>query len=165
MNGQFFFQLEMKMSTSNGSISQESVDAHANYLFERDKVFKQKFDTANRIKRIVPEVSGKKKLRSDDNVSPQYRVEDSVEDDTQDSMQIVSNAVTDEPELDDNENLSILNYLKKQHENMSMAEKAACVNFLDDRRSSNIPIVLMLVLIAFVIGMCVGSKCNKFYMR
>ena len=53
----------MKMSASGES--NEGVDAQANYLFKRDKVFKEKFDTANRIERIVPEVSGKKKLRNE----------------------------------------------------------------------------------------------------
>ena len=144
------FSIQMKMSTKEESISEEGADAQANYLFERDKVFKEKFDSANRIKRIVPEVSGKKKLRSD--VSQQDDVVQKQEN-THEEIE-----VTTTPE----EHLSILDYLKTQHSNMSMEEKAACVAFLDNQSSSqNMILVLIFVLVSFVIGMCVGHKILK----
>tara|TARA_B100001741_G_scaffold210714_1_gene174349 strand:- start:10068 stop:10493 length:426 start_codon:yes stop_codon:yes gene_type:complete len=139
------------MSTKEESISEEGADAQANYLFERDKVFKEKFDSANRIKRIVPEVSGKKKLRSD--VSQQDDVVETQEN-KQEEIEVTTTA---------EDHLSMLDYLRTQHSNMSMEEKAACVAFLDGNQSpsQNIFIVLIAVLISFVVGMCVGHKILK----
>jgi hypothetical protein len=159
MNGHFFFQLQMKMSASGGPISDEGVDAQANYLFKRDKVFKEKFDTANRIKRIVPEVSGKKKLRNENDTVVRL-----VDENT------MSNSLmpgTEDTKDNSEEELSTLDYLKKQHSSMTMEDKAACVAFLNGNQSStDIIVILIFVLISFVIGMCIGSKLKlKYSMR
>ena len=148
----------MKMSASGESISDEGVDAQANYLFKRDKVFKEKFDTANRIERIVPEVSGKKKLRNDTVPSKaRFADENTISDSP---IETVSEDLKDY----EKEELSILDYLKKQHSNMTIEDKAACVAFLNGNQSStDITMILICVLISFILGMCIGSKFYKYF--
>lgn len=58
----FFFRSYKKMSCSERKKPTES-DAQSEYLYNRDIVLKESLESTNRATRLVPEISGKKKLK------------------------------------------------------------------------------------------------------
>jgi hypothetical protein len=150
MNGHFFFHLDKKMSDSQ-SCAETGVDAHATYLFERDKNFKQKYDAANKTKRIVPEVSGKKRLSAVLTL-PETHAEKSVE--KEGDINVVQESM---PVNDKDGSMSILAYLQKEHSNMTMEEKVSCIEFLNDGNKTSHYYTFLLIVITFVIGLCIGK--------
>lgn len=142
----------------------ESQDNHyhsqADYLFTRDKKFKNEFDKANRSKRIVPEISGKKKMTEKD-----------FQKMTLSSIAQKSNAAETEEVVRENikseeKPPDLLNLLKNPTfmQTITPSDKQECVNLLNSGKTemnSSFLNIIMITFVAFLLGISIGH-CLKF---
>jgi len=123
--------------------------AHADYLFNRDKGLKKGLENTNRNSRIVPEVSGKKRLTESVLTEKKKEVDDYNE--------VVEEEITDEY---DEEKLDIVLYLRENKQFISNEDKETCFKILEEdmKKSHNYMNFILISIITLLIGLFLGKK-------
>lgn len=133
--------------------------AHADYIYKREKNFKNLYDGADRSFRIVPEVTGKKNEMNNDTMSTTQTNTEPQHENNQ--LNDENDEKSDKDNILEMQNIGHLIELKQKKGLLTLHEKEQCLKLLNETNNNEFYLsCIIIILLLIVVCLSCKLKCS-----